>query len=77
MELSWIAKEILKNAICQLEDADYENNARLFIGETMILIDKDDFEELKKDILNFDQECDDDIKEKRFEDIVSIQTEVV
>ena len=72
MELSWIAREILENAICQMEDAEYENHARLCIGSTMILIGKDDFEELKKDILNFDPECDDDIKEKCFEDIVSL-----
>lgn len=70
MELSWIAREILENAFCQLEDAEYENHARLFIGETMVLLDHDDFEELKNDILSFDSDCDNDIKTTEFKDIV-------
>ena len=46
MELSWIAREILENAFCQMEDAEYENHARLWVGEQMVLIGHDDFEEL-------------------------------
>lgn len=75
MELSWIAREILENAICQLEDADYENNARVIIGTAMVLVDKDDFEELKANILAFDPDCETNIKEREFEDIVTIKTE--
>ena len=70
MELSWIAREILENAFCQMEDAEYENHARLFVGEQMVLIDHDDFEELRNDILCFDPDCDEDIKTKEFKDIV-------
>ena len=70
MELSWIAREILENAFCQLEDAEYENNARLYVGGQMILVDHDDFEELRNDILRFDPNCDNDIKTTEFKDIV-------
>ena len=70
MDLSWIAKEILENAFCQMEDAEYENNARLYIGEQMILVDHDDFEELRNDILQFDPYCDSDIKLTEFSQIV-------
>lgn len=70
MELSWIAREILENAFCQLQDAEYEDNARLYVGEQMILVEKDDFEELRNDILRFDPECDNEIKLKEFSQIV-------
>lgn len=70
MELSWIAREILENVFCQLEDAEYEDNARVIIGGTMVLVDHDDFEELRNDILAFDSDCDDDIKLKEFGQIV-------
>ena len=70
MELSWIAREILENAFCQLEDAEYENNARLYVGEQMLIVDHDDFEELRNDILKFDPNCDEDIKLKEFSQIV-------
>lgn len=39
---------ILEAAFNQLEDADYKNYARVFIGNEMILVDKDDFEELRE-----------------------------
>ena len=70
MELSWIAREILENAIVNLVDAEYDNNARIYIGESMVLVDKDDFEELKQNILDFDPDCDTDIKTLEFKDIV-------
>ena len=70
MALSWIAREILENAFCQLTDAEYENNARLYVGDQMILIDHDDFEELRNDILSFDPDCDKEIKLKEFKEIV-------
>lgn len=77
MELSWIAKEILENAICQMEDAKYENHARVFIGDAMVLLEKDDFDELKANILAFDPNCDEDIKNKEFEDVVNIKADEV
>ena len=70
MELSWIAREILENAFCQLEDAEYENHAQLYVGEQMVLVDHDEFEELRNDILKFDPDCDSDIKLKKFGQIV-------
>lgn len=70
MILSLIAKEILENAFCQLENAEYENYARLIIGNKMILVDHDDFEELRNDILNFHPKCDEEIKLKEFSQIV-------
>lgn len=70
MELSWIAREILENAFCQLEDAEYENHARLFVGDQMILVDHDDFEELRNDILKFDPDCNSNIKLKEFSHII-------
>ena len=42
-----IAQQILDTAWSQLEDADYENHARVIIGNDMVLVDKDEFEELK------------------------------
>jgi hypothetical protein len=70
MALSLIAREILKNAFCQLTDAEYENNARLYVGDEMILVDHDDFEELRNDILSFDPYCGEEIKLKEFKQIV-------
>ena len=42
-----IAQQILDTAWSQLEDADYENHARVIIGNDMVLVDKEEFEELK------------------------------
>lgn len=39
--------EIIGAALRQMEDADYENCGRVFIGGEMILIDKEEFNELK------------------------------
>ena len=47
-----IAQLILDTAWAQLEDADYENYARVIIGNDMVLVDKDDFEELKTVVTN-------------------------
>ena len=47
-----IAQEILDTAWGQLEDADYENHARVIIGNDMVLVDKDEFEELKAVVTN-------------------------
>ena len=71
-ELPSIAQEILDTAWSQLEDADYENHARVIIGNDMVLVDKDDFEELKQVVTN-DRDLQDfseivDVKEKSNED---------
>jgi len=47
-----IAQEILDTAWGQLEDADYENHARVIIGKDMVLVDKEEFEELKAVVTN-------------------------
>ena len=47
-----IAQQILDTAWSQLEDADYENHARVIIGNDMVLVDKDEFEELKAVVTN-------------------------
>jgi len=67
-----IAQQILDTAWSQLEDADYENHARVIIGNDMVLVDKDDFEELKQVVTN-DRDLQDfseivDVKEKSNED---------
>lgn len=43
-----IVQQILDTVCNQLEDADYEENARVIIGYDMVLLDKDEFYELKK-----------------------------
>lgn len=48
ISLSPIVQQILDTVCRQLEDADYEDNARVIIGYDMILLDKDEFYELKK-----------------------------
>lgn len=70
MELCWLAKEILEEAISNMEDADYEGQARVYIGNQMVLVEEEDFNELKENLLLFDPECDDDIKNLEFSDIV-------
>ena len=47
-----IAQQILDTAWSQLEDADYENHARVIIGNDMVLVDKEEFEELKAVVTN-------------------------
>ena len=72
IDLPAIAQQILDTAWSQLEDADYENHARVIIGNDMVLVDKDDFEELKQVVTN-DRDLQDfseivDVKEKSNED---------
>ena len=52
IELPVIAQLILDTAWSQLEDADYENQARVIIGGDMVLVDKEEFEELKAVVTN-------------------------
>lgn len=52
IDLPVIAQLILDTAWTQLEDADYENYARVIIGNDMVLVDKDEFEELKAVVTN-------------------------
>ena len=47
-----IAQQILYTAWSQLEDADYEDHARVIIGNDMVLVDKYEFEELKAVVTN-------------------------
>ena len=47
-----IAQQILDTAWSQLEDADYDNHARVIIGNDMVLVDKVEFEELKAVVTN-------------------------
>lgn len=47
-----IAQQILDTAWSQLEDADYENHARVIIGNDMVLVDKEEYEELKQIVTN-------------------------
>ena len=68
-ELSWISQYILKTAFKQLKDADYEENAEIQIGRDFVLINEDEFEELKSDIINFTH-VDEEIVETNFNDIV-------
>lgn len=68
-ELSWISQYILKTAFKQLKDADYEGKAEIQFENDFILLDKDEFEELKSDIINFTRP-DEEIIEKNFNDIV-------
>ncbi len=63
MELPSIFQQIIEVAFEQLEDADYENMARVVIGGDMVLVDSNDFEELKKHLGS----------EKEFTDIVEIK----
>ncbi len=63
MELPSIFHQIIEVAFEQLEDADYENMARVVIGGDMVLVDSNDFEELKKHLGS----------EKEFTDIVEIK----
>ena len=57
------AQEILSTAFEQIEDADYEGKARVIIGCDMVLIDNEEFDELKALV------CDTSTK---FEDIVQL-----
>lgn len=47
-----IAQQILDTVWSQLEDADYENHARVIIGNDMVLVDKEEYEELKQIVTN-------------------------
>lgn len=66
IDLPAIAQQILDAAWSQLEDADYENHARVIIGGDIVLIDKEDFEELKTMVNN-------ERGIQRFEEIVTIK----
>lgn len=61
-----IVQEILDAVWEQLEDADYENKAQVIIGGTFVLIDKDEFKELKDYVSN-------DIPSKTFDEIVQMK----
>lgn len=63
-----IAQQILDTAWSQLEDADYENHARVIIGNDMVLVDKEEFEELKAVVTN-----DRDLQD--FEEIFDVKEE--
>lgn len=72
IDLPAIAQQILDTAWSQLEDADYENHARVIIGNDMVLVDKEEFEELKAVVTN-DRDLQDfeeivDVKEKSNEE---------
>ena len=62
-----IAQYILDVVWDQIEDADYENQARVIIGGDMVLIDREEFEELRQVITND--------RGRKFEDIVTIKEE--
>ena len=47
-----IAQQILDTAWAQLENANYENYARVIIGGDMVLVDKEEYEELKQIVTN-------------------------
>ena len=47
-----IAQQILDTVWSQLEDADYANHARVIIGNDMVLVDKEEYEELKQIVTN-------------------------
>jgi len=66
-ELPSIAQEILDTAWSQLEDADYENHARVIIGNDMVFVDKDEFEELKAVVT-------DDLAPQDFSEIIPSDT---
>lgn len=68
IDLPAIAQQILDTAWSQLEDADYENHARVIIGNDMVLVDKEEFEELKAVVTN-----DRDLQD--FEEIVDVKEE--
>lgn len=52
MDLPSIAQQILDTAWAQLENANYENYARVIIGGDMVLVDKEEYEELKQIVTN-------------------------
>jgi phage pi2 protein 07 len=60
-----IVNQIIGAALRQMEDADYENYGRVYIGGEMILIDKDEFNELREQA-----DCEIGFE---FEDIVNIK----
>lgn len=64
--IPFIITEIVDSVIQQMEDANYDENARVYIGNDMLLIDIEDFEALKK-------WCSDGLKNRRFEDIVKME----
>ena len=68
IDLPAIAQQILDTAWSQLEDADYENHARVIIGNDMVFVDKEEFEELKAVVTN-----DRDLQD--FEEIVDVKKE--
>jgi hypothetical protein len=72
MEIPIIAKLILETAWKELIDADYENHARVLIGDDFELLDQRDYEELKKFLLS---NCvlSQRLKERTFEDVVTIK----
>lgn len=53
MELSFITRDIIEAALLDMEDAQYDNHARVFVGDHMILVDEEEFEELKQELLSF------------------------
>ena len=64
--IPFIITEIVDSVIQQMEDANYDENARVYIGNDLLLIDFEDFEDLKK-------WCSDGLKNRRFEEIVKME----
>lgn len=69
MELSFTSRNILEAAFRQAEDAQYDNHAQIIIGNEMILVDEEEFEELRNDILK-NHPMTDEIANRQFSDIV-------
>lgn len=75
MELSWISTYILRVAFKQLKNADYYDHALIDIGDDCVLIDKDEFEDLKEDVMEFFSDDYEEISSMTFEDIVKAEGE--
>jgi hypothetical protein len=74
MEIPIIAQMILETAWKEIEDADYENLARVIIGSDFELIDKEDYNDLKKFLSSYNG-LPERTKDRKYEDIVTIKDE--
>ena len=72
MDIPIIAQLILETAWKEIEDADYENLARVIIGSDFELIDKEDYDELKE-FLSENCYLSASTKDRKYEDIVTIK----
>jgi len=74
MEIPVIAEIILEMAWKELVDADYDCHAKVVIGNDFLLVDKEEYEELRNYLESINS-LPDRTRDRNFEDVVNIKEE--